>query len=100
MTDFYFRQFSRDIGPYGTVARYEERSGDYRILTGHEPVVAQHDFLVLLFTHSRTQHFPNALDQLSQRYEIRHRQLNGLGRGFIVFDIHPADPQPRGVEVP
>jgi hypothetical protein len=100
MTDFYFERFSRDIRPYGTLARYEERSGEYRILTGHEPVVAQHDFLVLLFTHSRTMHFPDALDQLSRRYEVRHRQLNGAGRGFIVFDLHPDDPVVPGVEAP
>ena len=87
MTNFYFERFSDSIRAYDTLQRYEERQGEYRILTTDEPVIAEYDYMVVVFTHSRTEHFPNALAQLEERYEIRHQQLNHVGRGFIVYDV-------------
>lgn len=87
MTDFYFDKYSDRVGPYDTLQRSEERTGEYRILTTDEQVISEHDYLVVLFTHSRTGHFSTALERLEDRYEVRHRQLNRAGRGFIVFDV-------------
>lgn len=87
MTDFYFERLGSSGRPYGTMPRHEERRGEYQILDEGKEAIAGHDRLILLFAHNRVDHFPNALDELEDRYKVRHRQLDRRGRGFIVFDV-------------
>jgi uncharacterized membrane protein len=87
MTNYYFERLSDDVRAFDTIQRYEERNGRYRILEEDEPIIAEHDRLVVVFTHQRTRDFRGAIEQLEERYEVRHRQLSRAGRGFIVFDI-------------
>lgn len=90
LIDYYFHQLSDEIEVYANLQFAERRSGDYRILTTDQPVIAQHDHLVVLFPHLRPRHFPDAMEQLADRYEIRLQQLDGKGFGFVIFDVHPS----------
>jgi uncharacterized membrane protein len=89
---YYLEQFSGSIGVDGVVRRGEEQSGTFRLLTGDQPVVAEHDYLVIVFAHDRARDYPNLLQQLDERYELHSRYLDRAGRGFIVYKIQPGEP--------
>lgn len=84
---YYFERFSDEIEPYDTLRQSDEDQGEFRVLTVDEPVVAQHDYLIVLFPHLTARHFPEALAALSERYEVRLRNLDRRGRGFVIFDV-------------
>jgi uncharacterized membrane protein len=86
---YYFERFSDEIEPYDTLRQSDEDQGQFRVLTVDEPVVAQHDYLIVLFPHLTAQHFPDTLAALSERYEVRLRNLDRRGRGFVIFDVQP-----------
>ena len=87
MLDYYFDRLPGSFTPHSTLARFEERRGDYRLFSEDQELVAEYDYLVVSFTHSRTAHFPHALELLERRYDPVHRQLNRRGRGFIVYAV-------------
>lgn len=90
LIQYYFDQFSDEIDVHDTVRRSEENSGEARILSADRPLIARHDYLVLMFPHLLPRHFPNVLGQLSERYHPHLRQVDKKGRGFIIFQVKPA----------
>jgi len=84
--DYYLEQFGDGIAVDGVLWRDEVYSGEYRILTTYEPAIAEHDYLVLLFTHVRLHYFTEVIGVLEERYAVWLRQING-GRGLIIFDV-------------
>jgi len=89
MFDYYLQRFGF-AEPSGTLRSSEEARGDYEIFTTGQSVIREHDYLIVVFPHLRTAHFPKALAMLEGHYSVRHRQLDARGRGFIVFDVAPA----------
>ncbi|WP_165367586.1 glycosyltransferase family 39 protein, partial [Phytoactinopolyspora endophytica] len=91
MANFYFERYSDEIRVHDVLAIDDERAGDgtHPVLVSDEGVIAEYDFLVVLFPHLVAGDFPNALEELDERYAVHHRQLDGAGRGFIVYEIHP-----------
>jgi hypothetical protein len=88
LVNLYLERFSNEVRAGGILWRDEVYSGEYRILTTYEPVIAEHDHLMLLFTHVRISYFPEVLTALDERYDMRLRQIVG-GRGLIVYDVRP-----------
>jgi uncharacterized membrane protein len=91
MATYYFERYSDEVRVHGVLSIDDERAGDgtHPVLTREAAAIAENDYLIVLFPHLVTGDFPNALDQLDDRYDVHHYQLDSIGRGFIVYDVHP-----------
>ncbi|AYY14898.1 hypothetical protein EF847_21635 [Actinobacteria bacterium YIM 96077] len=87
LATFYFEKFSDSVRVHEPLSIDEEREGELRTLARVEPVIAEHDYLILLFPHLGTADFPDTLEWLGERYDLHHPQLDSRGRGFIVFAV-------------
>ena len=52
--------------------------------------LAGSDYLVLEFIHFRQEAFPQSLALLKETYPIKLQILDNEGRGFVIYDLHPA----------
>jgi uncharacterized membrane protein len=88
MSNYYFDRLAEEIRAEYTITTPEEQAGSYRVLGELRDRVESYDRLIVVFLHSRTSvgHFPNALNQLEERYAVLHRELR-FGRGYVVFDL-------------
>lgn len=88
LINHYFHQLSDQIEAHAVLKIAERETGRYRILNEEEPLVAEHDYLVVLFPQLTVKHFQDAMAQLADRYETRLRQLDRQGCGFVIFDVN------------
>ena len=87
--DYYLARYSEGVRVDGTIRRAEERSGGDFDFEKDESIIEQHDYLIVAFTHHSTRHFPIALANMEERYEVQHRHLDPGGRGYVVFRTGP-----------
>jgi uncharacterized membrane protein len=87
--DYYLAKYSESIRVDGVIRRGEERRGKNFAFEQNDDFIGQHDYLMVVFAHHSTWHFPNALAALEERYEVHHRRLDADGRGYIVFRTSP-----------
>jgi 4-amino-4-deoxy-L-arabinose transferase-like glycosyltransferase len=85
LADYYFERFSADVRVDSVLDIHDERTDGHPILAAD--AATGRDHLIVLFPHLTTDDFPGALAALESRYDVRHRQLDSVGRGFIVFDL-------------
>ena len=52
--------------------------------------LAGSDYLVVEFIHFRQEAFPQSLALLKETYPIKLQILDNEGRGFVIYDLHPA----------
>lgn len=91
-SNHYFARLDGGIRAEYVLTKAEEAKGAYRILGDQQNEIEQHDMLIVMFPHSRTEvgYFPSALARLSEQYREVVRQLR-FGRGYIVFDLRRSE---------
>jgi len=85
--DYYLAQYSESIRVDGTIRRAEERRGHNYAFERNDETIRQHDYLIVVFTHHSTEHFPIALEALGRLFQVHHSHLDSNGRGYIVFRV-------------
>lgn len=87
LLDYYLARFSDRVRVTDTITLPEEREGRFRFQEEHGAVIEGADFLIVTFAHRRVRDFPKLLDLLNRVYTVHHRQLDGQGRGFVIFAV-------------
>ena len=82
--DHYFERMGSDVRVDATMRRIEERNGIYPFET--DARIPEHDYVLVVFAHHTTEHYPTTLARLEDRFAIHHRQVDVEGRGYVLFD--------------
>ncbi|MBS3940764.1 MAG: glycosyltransferase family 39 protein [Actinobacteria bacterium] len=83
--DYYFERMGSDVRVDATMRRIEERNAQYPFETDER--IAEHDYVLVIFTHHLVGQYPTTLPRLEERFEVHHRQVDDTGRGYIVYEV-------------
>jgi 4-amino-4-deoxy-L-arabinose transferase-like glycosyltransferase len=86
--DYYLARYSDEVRVDGIIRVGQERVDQGFAFESGRTEIEQHDFLIVAFIHHRSTGFPNALRRLTERYPVHFRQVDGKGKGLIIFRIH------------
>lgn len=84
----YLEQFSGEVRSDFVFTLGEERDADFDRLLSSVPEDA--DRLLLMLNHLTAYRLPGLVDELDQRFERVHAQLDQNGRGYVVWDLPEA----------